>query len=288
MQDLLYVISRKIAKVHVKHVDAAVQTDFQTIFQPDTQMSEENDENVEKSLEIPHENVQCPSEWVKTTDHYIRLGDGVSFTKDEMIDFTTDVVCKQEPYLSLPGMVHFYKGRVQYCTKEQAESIIQSLYKTYLSSPTDEIYCTPCLQFYSKGTQDIVIKLQFTPIKSDGQFQIIIDTKDPSSRNTIESYVLAEGTRESLVINDEDLFPSIYDCIQYIPYLFFELENHSNSYATFPRLQVTESTLCINSRSAIIDLEDEVSELEKRLEALRKRKQEIEGASRNVRQNASV
>jgi len=272
--------AKSIANIQVTRVDAAMQTDFNSQHHPQMSETKEDTEDLTRGIK------ECPTGWAKLTNGYVRLADGIPFTEDEMNELTTEVACKQEPYLSLPGMVQFYKDRAEYCTKEQAKELIQHLYINHLSNDK-ALYCTPCRQFYSKGTRDISIQLHFTPLNSEGQFKVILDTKDPLSTNTVESYVLAEGTRETLLISDENLFPSIYDCFQYIPYLYYESEMNLKTDTSFPRLQVTESELCVNSRSAIIDLEDEVSELEKRLESLRKRKHEIESASRNVRPNVS-
>lgn len=256
-----------------------------------------------ESATTEHVDVQerdVPPGWARTlgTNTYVRMLDGVTADFEGADELCEPQVCKSENFLSLPAIVKFYEERLTCCTQSQAdvtmgkwrEALDARASDWILGEKVSSVAFTSSLKFFSNRTNPVFV-----------QVCLMYDPKSHTHTTTATTRGSDGKLVDTYTIDDDAEYPSIHQIVQHIPGLHEEMyangdinpltikrhedttdltEPHGIPNAT---VRIKQSDLCINPRKAIIDIETEEADLTTKLDAIRKRKREMEDIARGVR-----
>lgn len=253
---------------------------------------------------------EVPLGWARLmgTDDYVRLLDSVRMDCQGARELATKdsyAVVKAEYHLSLPAIVKFYVHSVVYCTYTQASSLLKECIcamKQESDNGTRSVHLQfwSSLQFWTQGAKPVFLELNMHQAPGS-------DVK--TSVSTMNSKWEAVDTYDELESGDE--FPTLHQIMQHVPGIFEQMslaldavirqKNDSMWDRTeqmsrlvckdtrdVPHVSIRPSALNIETRKVVIELDSQEADLTAKLEEIRKRKRELEEASRNVRRSSTL
>lgn len=287
-------------------------TDRQTMDAPQANDQANGGADVLQVEEASATDEDVPSGWyvVPSKDSsqcmYVRVSDGVVASHLEALELNAPPsVVKQEYYLSAPAIVKFYEDRISACTDRQALDIVHRWFDLmHAVKPGDQTFTLVVHsknKYQSPTTSPVALELALILGHDHEMHATLASTKGDyklSFETPLETYDLP------LDPTKDPYFPTLLQVVKHIPGMYEEMETayangslRTNAFAPNDRVVLKErrasesptpvmikaSPLCVDTRTAIVELDSEEAELSAKLEALRKRKRDLEETVRNVR-----
>jgi len=216
---------------------------------------------------------------------YVRLVDGIVASLADAIELNVSgsSVVKQEYCLLAPAVVKFYQDRVSACTDRQAKDLCNGWWEFMETSERQSEATFVSVHMYrSPTTLPVSIELSFHPTTKR---VTMVSKKHVHTQNGGDGTSIVDTYDIPVNPDHDDQFPTLLHIIKHVPGIYQHMSCTLTNDKTHGSdvVMIKDSPFSINTRAAIIEIDNEEAELAAKLEMLRKRKRELEELQRNVR-----